>query len=400
MSVRILSIHGQSDLEKLFKGLKVDPYGTRIMLPKAIPYCVRIDSISCICANILKQEMLSLGADAAVPRDVLTGKTKTTDCVLIASRSQLSKLVEKLKKQPFGLSKLGMEIQESLRNFEKQTFEISMRQYRISLGDWPHIMGIINLTPDSFSADGLLAKKCDTGYLVEFAQAMVRDGADIIDIGGESSRPGAKAVPAAVELRRVIPAIKAITKRLKVPVSIDTYKPEVARAAFESGACMVNDISGLRNRNMIKAAVRYKAGAVIMHMQGTPRNMQMNPHYGCVTAEVISWLKDRVTEALDSGMGSDRIIIDPGIGFGKTLEHNLSLLRDLEGFKILGFPILVGTSRKGFIGKITNTEAHERLAGTIATCVLAVRHGANIVRVHDVKQVKQALLVTRAVLYD
>jgi dihydropteroate synthase len=400
MSVRILSIHAASDLEGLFQGLKVDPYGTRIMLPKAIPYCVRLDSISCICANILKQEMLSLGADAALPRDVLTGKAKTTDCVLIANRSQLSKLVEKLQKQPFGLAKLGLEIKGSLNNYEKQTFDLTLRQYRIRLGSWPHIMGIMNLTPDSFSSDGLLAKKCDTGYLVEYAQAMVRDGADIIDIGGESSRPGAKAVPAAVELKRVIPAIKAITRRLKVPVSIDTYKPEVARAAFDSGACMVNDISGLRSKDMIKAAVRYKAGVVIMHMQGSPRNMQKNPHYNCVTAEVISYLKNRVTAALDSGVSSDKIIIDPGIGFGKTLEHNLSLLRNLEEFKILGLPIMVGTSRKGFIGKITNTEAQSRVPGTIATCVLAVSHGCHIVRVHDIKQVKQALLVTKAVLND
>jgi dihydropteroate synthase len=400
MAVRILSIRSKQDLVRLFRDLKVDPYGTGIMVPKAMPYCIRVDALSCIAANIIKQEMLSVGGDAALPRDVLTGKLKSADCVLIGSLAQMSKLIAKLRKQPFGLNKLGIRIQESIGNYAKQSFTLAARGYRIRLGGGARIMGIVNLTPDSFSGDGLYAKQADPGYFVEYAQAMAGDGADIIDIGGESSRPGAKPVPLKEELRRTIPVIKAIGKKLKIPISVDTYKPEVARAALDNGACIVNDISGLRDRAMIAVAKKYKAGVVIMHMRGNPHIMQQDPHYGCVTADVIAYLRSRITAALDAGIGAGALMIDPGIGFGKTGAHNLALLRNLEEFKVLGVPVLVGTSRKGFIGKITGTDPGQRVPGTVASCVLAVEHGAHIVRVHDVKQVKQALQVTRAVLYD
>ena len=400
MAVRILSIQNKQDLLQLFRDLNVDPYGIGIMLPKAIPFLLRIDAITCIAANILKQEMLSVGGDAALPRDVLTGRLKLTDCILIGSHSQLSKLSGKLQKQPFGLAKLASDIKKSINNYSKRSFTLSLRGYRLRLDNRPRIMGIINLTPDSFSGDGLYAKARDPGFFVEYAQGMMRDGADIIDIGGESSRPGAKPVSLKEELRRTIPVIRAIAKNIKIPLSIDTYKPEVARAAFDSGACIVNDISGLRDHAMISTVKKYKAGVVIMHMQGTPRSMQKNPQYECVTAEVITYLRDRVLRACDAGIGAENILIDPGIGFGKKLSHNLALLRNLDEFKTLGFPMIVGTSRKGFIGKITGAAAEGRIAGTIASCVLAVEHGAHIVRVHDVKHIKQALQVTRAVLYD
>ncbi|MFA5099597.1 MAG: dihydropteroate synthase [Candidatus Omnitrophota bacterium] len=400
MAIRILSIQSKQGLLRLFRDLKVDPYGISIMLPKAVPYCIRIDALSCIAANILKQEMLSAGGDAALPRGALTGKTRSTDCVLIGNLSQFSKLIEKLRKQPFGLAKLGVDIKASVAKYAKQSFTLSLRRNRLHLGGRPKIMGIMNLTPDSFSGDGLYARQNDIGNIVECAQTMVRDGADLIDIGGESSRPGANPVPVKEELRRTIPAIKAIAKKVKVPLSIDTYKPDVARAALDNGASMINDISGLRNREMVSVAKKYKAAVVIMHMQRTPQTMQKNPRYGCVTADVIKYLNDRVAASLDAGIGAENIVIDPGIGFGKTISHNLKLLRGLKEFKILGLPIMVGTSRKGFIGALTGADAGQRIPGTIASCVLAVNNGAHIVRVHDVKQIKQALQVTRAVLND
>ncbi|MFA6384926.1 MAG: dihydropteroate synthase, partial [Candidatus Omnitrophota bacterium] len=350
MATRILSIQSKQDLAEIFKDLKVDPYGIGIMVPKGMAYCVRLDGLSCVAANILKQEMLSAGGDAALPRDVLTGRIKTADCVLIGSLAQLSRLVGKLRKQPFGLDKLANNISGALSNYAKQSLVLAARNYRFRLGKRTHIMGIMNLTPDSFSGDGLYAKHNDPGFFVEYARALVNDGADIIDIGGESSRPGAKPVCVKEELKRTSGVIKAIAKKIKVPISIDTYKPDVARAALDNGACIVNDISGLRNNAMISTAKEYQAGVVIMHMQGTPLSMQKKPHYGCVTADIIAYLKDRVDAALNAGVGAENIVVDPGIGFGKTVSDNLELLRNLADFKVLGLPILVGTSRKGFIG--------------------------------------------------
>lgn len=260
------------------------------------------------------------------------------------------------------------------------------------------IMGIMNVTPDSFSGDGLAASSQDTDFLVECAQNMVRDGADIIDIGGESTRPASCPVTAKEELRRVIPAVRAIAKKVNVPVSIDTYKPEVARAALDNGACIINDISGLRHPQMAQIAAAAKAGVIIMHMQNTPQTMQIKPRYECVTMEIISYLRAQVLKALENGVGHNRIIIDPGIGFGKTVSHNLTILRNLSEFRILGLPILVGTSRKGFIGHITKADVKKRLPGTIASCCIAIMNGAHIVRVHDIKHVKQALRVTEAIL--
>jgi dihydropteroate synthase len=222
---------------------------------------------------------------------------------------------------------------------------------------------------------------------------MIGDGADIIDVGGESTRPGARPVPLKEELRRTIPAIKLLAKKIKAPISIDTYKPEVARQALDNGASMVNDITGLRNPEMARQIAKYKAGVVIMHMQGNPRTMQDNPYYISLIDEIIEYLDRAVKFAEASGVAKDKIIIDPGIGFGKTLEHNLSIIKNLADFKVLGKPILVGTSRKSFIGKILNVGPQDRIFGTVATSVYAAKNGARIVRAHDVKEVSQALRV-------
>ena len=226
---------------------------------------------------------------------------------------------------------------------------------------------------------------------------MVKDGADIIDIGGESSRPGAKPLSAKEELARTIPIIKALSKKIKAPISIDTYKPEVAKQALDNGAVMVNDITGLKNAKMARLVARYKAAVVIMHMQGNPRTMQKNPIYGSLLDEIIEYLQKAINRALCAGIAQEKIIIDPGIGFGKTAEHNLKILRRLSELKVLGRPILVGPSRKSFLGKILNAGPRERIFGTVSSCILAVKNGAKIVRVHDVKEVKQALKVFTAI---
>ena len=371
--------------------IKVDPCGIKIMSPKAVSHLVRVNSLSNIAANILKQEMLSLGGDVAIARDALTGKAKKTDCLLMANLAQFGRLSQKLNRQPFGLDKIAGDLTRALDNYRRENFVINLGRHRLNLGLRAHIAGVVNITPDSFSGDGLCRVAPDE--IVDFVEKMVQDGADIIEVGGESSRPGAKAVAAKEELKRVIPAIKKIAKKIKVPLAVDTCKPEVARAALDNGAVIINDITGLRNPKMSKLAARYNAGVVIMHMKGSPRTMQKNPGYVSLIDEVSGYLSKAVESACSAGIDREKIIIDPGIGFGKALGHNLEILRRLGEFKSLGRPIMVGTSRKSFIGKIINAGPKDRIFGTVASCVLAVKNGARIVRVHDVREVKQALKV-------
>ncbi len=394
--IRILKPSNPEELKKIMQEIKVDPYGIRIMLPKGVLHLLHINSISNITANILKQEMLSLGGDVAVTRGALTGKARKTDCLLMGNLAQFNRLNGKLNLQPFGLSRLRRDLSDALTNYQRDKFKLDLGRFKLNLGKRTHIMGIVNLTPDSFSGDGLYSlpvARCPLPVIIGFVEKMVNDGADIIDVGGESTRPGTKSVSVKEELKRTIPVIKKLAKKIKVPICIDTYKPEVAQQALDNGALIVNDITGLRNPKMIKVVARYKAAVVIMHMKGTPRTMQDSPVYVSLIDEIIEYLDNAIKFALNGGVDKEKIIIDPGIGFGKTLGHNLEILKKLNEFKVLGRPILVGTSRKSFIGKILKVEPQERIFGTVSSCVLAVKNGAEIVRVHDVKEVKQALKV-------
>jgi dihydropteroate synthase len=399
--IRILNDYKPGELKALMRQIRVDPYGINVMLPKAITHLLRIDAVSNIAANILKQEMLSFGGDVAVARSALTGKKKNTDCLLIGNLSQFNRLRLKLQKQPFGLAELAQKITQSLNNYEKERFTLYLNGYKLSLGKRVHIMGIVNLTPDSFSGDGLCQNerhKYQISEIANLAKKMVSDGADIIDVGGESSRPGSRRVCVKEELARTIPIIKVLAKTIKVPISIDTHKAAVAKQALDNGAAIVNDITALKDPGMARLIARYKCGVVLMHMQGNPRNMQNNPAYPSLVLDVINYLNKAIKKAKETGIAEDKIIVDPGIGFGKTLQHNLEILNRLQDFKILGKPILVGPSRKSFIGKILNVEAQKRIFGTVSTCVLAAKSGAKIVRVHDVKPVYEALKVTDSIL--
>jgi dihydropteroate synthase len=258
------------------------------------------------------------------------------------------------------------------------------------------VMGIVNVTPDSFYDGG---KRFDSARAAADAFEMINSGAEILDIGGESTRPGAQPVSLDEELRRVLPVIRELRKRSSVPISIDTYKEAVARAALDAGADIVNDISALRFDPGMAALVAGEGVPVIlMHMQGVPRTMQQEPHYRDVVGEVQDFLVERVRSANQAGIDTERLIIDPGIGFGKTLAHNLALLKNLDSFKLLGQPLLVGVSRKAFIGKILNAAApQERLEGSLAAAVAAALSGANIMRVHDVGETRRALRVADAI---
>lgn len=400
-TMRIIKEAGQAEIKEIMRRIGVDPYGISIMLPKAISYLVLVKGLSSISANILKQEMLSLGADVAVAKGVLTGKVKRTDCLLMGQLRQFNSLIEKLKKQPFGLKELAVSLSRQLDNYHRDYFPLELGKFKFLLGRRTHIMGIINLTPDSFSSDGLyklIAKKDYPGILA-VAQQMLFDGADILDLGGESSRPGAIPVKAKEEMKRVLPVVKLFAKKLKAPVCVDTYKPEVAKACLEAGAVMVNDISGLRHPRMPGIIAKYKAAAVIMHMRNNPLTMQKGIVYAAVVDEIIRYLDSAVKKAQDCGIEAHKIIVDPGIGFGKLVAHNLQILSRLAEFKILGKPLLIGTSRKSFIGKILNLPVGQRINASVASSCLAAAMGAHIVRVHDVKEVKQGLKITDAIKY-
>lgn len=253
-------------------------------------------------------------------------------------------------------------------------------------------MGVLNVTPDSFSDGGDFV---DPDVAVKRALEMVAEGASIIDIGGESSRPGSEPVSQELELVRVIPVIKKLSTQTDALLSIDTTKPVVAQAAMASGASIINDIGGLRNPDMVAVAAETGATVCIMHMQGEPKSMQAAPQYDDVVTEVMAFLADRIEAAEHAGI--QNIWIDPGIGFGKTLEHNMTLLRELKQFKKLGKPLLLGTSRKSFIEKIMGAPVEERLPGTLASNIWGMSHGADILRVHDVAEHKQAIDVLEAI---
>lgn len=262
---------------------------------------------------------------------------------------------------------------------------------------WPQrplIMGIVNCTPDSFSDGGRLSS---WPKAVSYALDLITQGADILDIGGESTRPGAEPVPVEEELRRVIPVIRALAGEVDLPLSVDTYKPEVAEEALAAGATIVNDVTGFTDSRMIELALDHDAVCCVMHMRGTPRTMQKDPQYDDVRAEVRSFLNQRTQTLELKGVRADHIWVDPGIGFGKTTDHNLDLIAGLDSLASLGYPVLVGASRKGFIGNISGDPVHERLAGSLAVVHEAMRLPRRIVRVHDVAQTRQYILVQQRI---
>ena len=259
-----------------------------------------------------------------------------------------------------------------------------------------HIMGVLNITPDSFSDGGM---HFDKSRAVDHAFRMIDDGADILDIGGESTRPGSEPVSLDEELRRTIPVIKALSKSISIPISIDTYKSDVAVQALESGASIVNDISGMRlDPEMPKVISRFKVPVVIMHIKGTPKNMQVNPVYKSLIPEIMDYFRTGIRLAAKFGIPDDMIILDPGIGFGKTFTHNLEIINNLQQFSLFENPILIGPSRKAFLGKILgDLPVQERLEGTAAAVAISIIKGAHIVRVHDVKEMARVAKVADAI---
>ena len=271
------------------------------------------------------------------------------------------------------------------------TLDCAGRELRL---DRPRIAGIVNVTPDSFSGDGRALADTAIAHGLKLAE----EGADLLDIGGESTRPGAQEVSAADEIARIVPVIEALARRTALPISVDTSKPEVMRAAVAAGAGMINDVYALRREGALDAAAELKVPVCLMHMLGEPRTMQDAPHYDDVVSDVRRFLAERIFACEMAGIDKKRIIVDPGFGFGKTLEHNLALLRTLDQFAALGVPLMVGLSRKAMIGALTGREQHaDRAAGSAAAALIAVQKGAAIVRVHDVAATRDALAVWEGV---
>ena len=358
--------------------------GVYRMLPKAKVRCYLIEGLTSYEANILKQECLSVGADLAISREAILKNRKNEKTLLLATEKQLLRILNKIRDQRFS----GFEELVGIFDAKINTPVWQVRSRRIELNR-PILMGIINITPDSFSGDGILSLDDALRQAEDFLAA----GAEILDIGAESSRPGAKRVSEEEEIQRLIPALKAIRKKFpKAILSVDTYKPTVAEIACKEGVDIINDITGLRSPKMRRVVQKYGVGAVIMHMKGSPQTMQKRPLKGDVVGLVYEFLKRRVKNAVSDGIEENRLVIDPGIGFGKKWQDNYRLLAFTSLFASVR-PVLVGASRKSLIGFLTGAEIGGRLPGTIAVNLYAWSRGASIFRVHDVAEHQQAFRV-------
>jgi dihydropteroate synthase len=393
--LRLISPRPKGALARVLAEAGVDSRGVAIIGRKAETIVVRVDRVAAPVANIIKQQLLSIGGDAAVHRDVIAGGPPQSSVYIIADRNRLAQLPAKFARQPFGLAELGAGVERLLGAMERPPARVSLPRGEINLAAGPIVMGVLNVTPDSFSDGGAFL---DPGAAHERALAMIEEGARVIDVGGESTRPGAAEVSAETELGRVMPLLRRLGGAIPVPLSIDTRRAAVARAAIDAGASIVNDVSGLRHDPAMIEAVRDSGAAVVvMHMQGTPETMQANPSYTDVTGEIIAWFEERTAEILRAGVDREKIIVDPGLGFGKRSEDNLTILNELGDFAGLGFPVMVGYSRKSFIGKVTGREPAVRLHGGLAALAKCLAGGAAFVRVHDVGETVDFLKVWKAI---
>jgi len=387
-NTRILQTKNNNSLTRIMEQIGVHPEGINRMLPKAKHFLIHLEKVNHKAAHILKQEILSLGGDAALSQGISSFTDTESDILLMGTKKQVLNLVTKLKIQPFGSGKIAKELEQVLLDSESDARMFSCRNHTFNLSLSKLVMGILNITPDSFS-DG--NKYLEPEQAVERAIEMVEEGADIIDIGGESTRPGAVTIDTNQELERILPVLKTLARRTSIPISVDTYKKEVAQVALDNGACIINDISGLRKSPEIASLVaEYDGAIVIMHMLGTPQNMHVN-------ANIISFLRKQVDFAENEGVASDHIAIDPGIGFGKTVKHNLEILNNIAEYRSLGKTVLLGPSRKSFIGKILELEIPDRLAGTSAVTIISAYLGVDILRVHDILFTKQGLQMVDAI---
>ena len=396
-SLRRLLWTSAPEAADILKRMDVDHYGIEAMLPKMVNMNIHVQGLPCKVANIIKQEMLAIGGDAAVARGAVACSIEKTDLILIGTLKQIRRFIEKIFFQPFGLKLLAESLDTLLDNLLAEHWTLKTSRRKMILGDRTRIMGILNVTPDSFSDGGRFdspEKAVACGF------QLVEDGADILDIGGESTRPGAEPVSLEEELRRTIPVIQGLSGKINVPISIDTTKAVIAGEAVAAGAEIINDISAMRFDEQMPTVIASSGAAVVfMHMRGVPQTMQKGDlHYALLQGEMIDFFRERLNMALLAGILPEQVIIDPGIGFGKTRSDNLKLLKYLPEFNVLGRPILTGPSRKSFLGQEGRGGAVDRLEETAAAVTAAIMNGSQVVRVHDVKAMKRVVAVADAIV--
>ncbi len=386
-----LNVH---NLEREIAALGIHPASRGIFAAKSKILPLKLTCVRTPAANILKQEMLAAGGDCAVPSNCILNDTKYVDAVLLGTIKHYRILVRKLAQMPFfGLGKIKEDLQKFLVQQQPVTVLADGRQL---VYDKLRIMGILNVTPDSFYSGSRVGAD-----LLRRAEQMLADGADILDIGGESTRPGSDAVTVEEEIKRVVPAVESVKKAFAGSIiSVDTYHAQTAQAAINAGADIINDVTALTgDEAMAQVAANAKVPVVLMHMRGTPKTMQQNCSYDNVVSEVAAYLQQRAEDLAELGIGSDKIIFDPGIGFAKNTQQNLELLQGLDSLTWLGCPVLLAASRKTVIGEtLGGLPPQERLEGTVALSCQAVYAGAQMVRVHDVKENLRAVRMLEAVL--
>lgn len=384
-------ISNQLEARRFLEEVGASPAGVEYIIPKGVFRCIKLKDITNRAANIVKQEMLSKGGEAAVAKEALMGEGKH-DVLLMGTRRQFQRLTEKLRQQPFGLKAVAQDIDTILVNLEVDAWTIQLPHGRsLEIGAQTKIMGILNVTPDSFSDGG---RFFDVGRAIDHALEMAAAGADIIDIGGASSRPDSQMVDEDEELRRVIPVVAGLASHNLI-LSIDTFRARVAEAALKAGAHIINDIGALRlDGGLLEVVSRWQAGLVLMHNR---LQIDRGKGFGHMVDEIILELQQGLAMAQAGGLPVEQVIIDPGLGFGKTTAQNLSLLKRLRDFRSLGRPLLVGASRKRFIGQTLELDVEQRLEGSLSAAVIAAGNGASILRVHDVRETRLAARMADAV---
>ena len=394
-SVRKLVVKTRSDIESELNQIGVDSAGVFFLAPKSEFYVLKANNIKAPAANILKQEMLSLGAECAIARGTVDCSVPFSDVILSGTQKHFALLIKKLKRQPFGLKILAKEI-ENLFHISDDDYEIQFSSgNRMNCSKRVKIMGIVNVTPDSFSDGG---NYFEPNLAIRQGLKLAEESADILDIGGESTRPGAKTIDISEELDRVLPVIEVLSKELQIPISIDTRKSKVAQLAIAAGAQMINDVSaGLFDHKMLNVVEKTKVPIILMHHLGTPETMQNKPQYENIMIEVFRFFEDRIQSCEDIGISNGKILLDVGIGFGKRLQDNLKLIRNLSEFQSLKKPLVLGVSRKSFIGEVLNVKVNDRKEGSLAAAIVGMQNGANILRVHDVAETKKIAKMIEAI---
>jgi dihydropteroate synthase len=392
---RVLEASTLAEIAREIEATASDPEGVGIMTRKGRVYAIRLDGVPLTTAPLLKQEILSVGGDSAHARGIADHSVQVSAVVLLATWGQYQRLFPKLKRQPFHLKEIADEVDRALRAYAgPRTRRLAGVHRPLVVGDRPRVMGVVNVTPDSFYDGGAHATPAAA---VDHAVRLAAEGADVIDVGGESTRPGAAEVTPEQEWARVGPVIAALHGRLEVPISIDTRHETVATQAIDAGADLVNDVSGLRSEAMRRVVARTGAPVVVMHMRGTPPTMQQDLAYADLRGEVYRELAAATGRAIADGVAPEKILVDPGLGFGKSADQSVELLYHVGELRSLGYPVVVGASRKSFLGALPGTPpAPERLEAGLAAAVIAAERGAALVRTHDVGPTVRALALLAA----